>query len=84
MPWKLSPTKRFSKDLNAVASADARRFIASIDRLVLYPAGADIRKLEGGAGWRMRVGNWRVFFELDTETGIILLTGVKRRTSTTY
>jgi len=34
--------------------------------------------------WRRRVGNYRIFYDLRLEDRLILVTAIRRRTSTTY
>jgi len=49
------------------------------------PLVGDVRKLHGGReGFRKRVGNWRVFFDLDSREDRVVITAIERRTSTTY
>jgi mRNA-degrading endonuclease RelE of RelBE toxin-antitoxin system len=48
------------------------------------PFGGDIRKLQGLNGFRRRVGDWRIFFEVLPEGREVIIAAVERRTSTTY
>jgi mRNA-degrading endonuclease RelE of RelBE toxin-antitoxin system len=48
------------------------------------PFQGDIRKLQGLPGFRRRVGNWRVMFDLILEERRIVVAAIERRTSTTY
>jgi mRNA-degrading endonuclease RelE of RelBE toxin-antitoxin system len=49
------------------------------------PLRGDIRKLQvGREGFRRRVGDWRIFFDLDPEERRVVVTAFERRTSTTY
>lgn len=48
------------------------------------PFSGDIRKLQGLPGFRRRVGNWRIFFEVVVEHRRVVVTAVERRTSATY
>jgi mRNA-degrading endonuclease RelE of RelBE toxin-antitoxin system len=47
------------------------------------PFSGDIKRLQPPA-WRRRVGNHRIFYDLLLEDHVILVTAIKRRTSTTY
>jgi mRNA-degrading endonuclease RelE of RelBE toxin-antitoxin system len=47
------------------------------------PFGGDIKRLQP-AGWRRRVGNYRIFYDLLNEEKRIVVTAIERRTSTTY
>jgi len=48
------------------------------------PFQGDIRKLRGLPGFRRRVGDWRIFFEVITDRRHIVVVAIERRTSTTY
>jgi mRNA-degrading endonuclease RelE of RelBE toxin-antitoxin system len=48
------------------------------------PFGGDIRKLQGLPGFRRRVGNWRILFEIVPERSHVVIAAIERRTSTTY
>ena len=49
------------------------------------PFVGDVLKLEGEANlWRRRVGNYRIFFAVDTAAQSIAVTAIIRRTSKTY
>ncbi len=47
------------------------------------PFHGDIKRLHP-TGWRRRVGNYRVFYDLEQKNREIVVTAVERRTSTTY
>jgi mRNA-degrading endonuclease RelE of RelBE toxin-antitoxin system len=48
------------------------------------PFQGDIRKLQGLPGFRRRVGNWRILFEVVVERRHVVIAAIERRTSTTY
>jgi mRNA-degrading endonuclease RelE of RelBE toxin-antitoxin system len=54
-----------------------------MDRMAEDPFTGDIKRLEPDA-WRRRVGNYRIFYDLDIDERTIVVTGIERRTSTTY
>jgi mRNA-degrading endonuclease RelE of RelBE toxin-antitoxin system len=47
------------------------------------PFSGDIKRLHP-EGWRRRVGNYRVFYDLAMDEHRIVVTAIERRTSTTY
>ena len=47
------------------------------------PFSGDIKSLQPPA-WRMRVGNYRIFYDLLVKEKRIVVTAIERRTSTTY
>jgi len=48
------------------------------------PFQGDIGKLQGLPGFRRRIGDWRVFFEIVPEDRQVVVAAIERRTSTTY
>ena len=49
------------------------------------PFRDDIARLKNKpATWRRRVGNYRIFFDVDVEELLVDVTDIRRRTSTTY
>ena len=50
----------------------------ALDRLAENPGSVDIAKL-GGNEWRLRVGSWRVRFEMDNRAGVLRILRVLPR-----
>ena len=49
------------------------------------PFSGDTKLLRGTDGaYRRRVGDWRIFFELDEPRKLVVILAVKRRASNTY
>ena len=49
------------------------------------PLFGDVKKPKGGEeGFRRRVGDWRIFFDIHPEEKRVVVTALERRTSTTY
>jgi len=73
------------KSLRRVPARDQVRIHAALDELEVNPLGGDIRKLKGERqGFRRRVGDWRIFFDLHPAEERVVVTAIERRTSTTY
>ncbi len=83
MPWKLARKPRFDRDLSGLAKREQDRIRKAVEAMVANPSRAHIVKLAGNL-WRLRVGDWRIFFEMDNEAGIITALSVARRSSKTY
>ena len=60
-------SKQANKALNKMQPARARSIIAAINAYAAHPKSAqhDVRKLQGRAGYRLRIGDWRVIFDQD-------------------
>jgi mRNA interferase RelE/StbE len=41
------------------------RITAAIDRLELDPPEGDIKKLQGKAGYRLKIGGYRILFDIE-------------------
>ena len=79
MPWRQEMSRRARRDLLGLNGSDRAAVQVALDRLAINPSSADLKKLSGGAGWRLRVGQWRVLVELDTRSGVMLVTRVLNR-----
>jgi mRNA-degrading endonuclease RelE of RelBE toxin-antitoxin system len=83
--WDLAITKPAERDLKALARRDLTRIDLAFEAMRLNPYSGDIKFLKGTSGvLRRRVGPWRVLFEVDQLKRIVIILGVKRRTTTTY
>ncbi|MBI5221052.1 MAG: type II toxin-antitoxin system RelE/ParE family toxin [Candidatus Liptonbacteria bacterium] len=83
MNWTLLVTKPARKDLVKLPSRDQERIERVLYKLRDDPFSGDIKHLEP-PGWRRRSGNYRIFYDLLLEDHFIVVTAIKRRTSTTY
>jgi len=70
--------------LKRVPTADKTRILAALAEMQEDPFQGNIRKLQGLPGFRRRVGNWRIFFEVIPEQRHVVIAAIERRTSTTY
>ena len=78
MPWSLEVTRPARKDLEGLPTDDRAAVVEAIDRLLNTPGEVDIKKL-GGTEWRLRVGRWRVRFEMDNQAGVLRILRVLAR-----
>ena len=83
MNWNLLVTKNARKQLARLPDRDQQRIVAVLEEMAVDPFRGDIKRLQP-LGWRRRIGSYRVFYDLDMEGREIVVTAVKRRTSTTY
>ena len=74
MRWRIVVTSRAERDLKGLSARDQGRIRAGIDSLTEFPTKGDLSKLQGRDNeWRLRVGGWRVRFELDRADRIIVV-----------
>lgn len=83
---------RFAQDLARAEPAD-RRWLEKQLRRKAYPQlgiephfGTNIKKLRDWSPptWRFRLGNWRLFYEIDDKASRVYLTVLDRRSKATY
>jgi len=85
MAWKLQIAGPAQKDFRKLPVNDRRRVKAALIAMQAEPFSGDIQRLRGQpTAWRRRVGNYRIIYDLYTEQGLIVVSGILRRTSTTY
>ncbi len=83
--WFVILTGPAQKSLERVPARDFTRIVAAIEGMKDDPFQGDVRKLHGGReGFRRRVGDWRIFFDLYPSEARVVITAIERRTSTTY
>lgn len=64
--WSLRYSRRAEKDIGRLDRPVRQRVLAALGDLAADPEGSSgIRKLSGRPGSRLRVGDWRVLFELN-------------------
>ena len=81
---KISWTVKALRQLDKIDRRYVKNIKQRVDELKDFPdVSADIKKIENW--YRLRVGNYRVFFEvIDGEPKVVLIKEVNRRTSKTY
>jgi mRNA interferase RelE/StbE len=76
--WSVRWTERSLKDLRRLDSTSRSRVLQAIARLVDADLG-DVKKLRGLPGYRLRVGDLRVFFERDSGLKVLAVTAIRNR-----
>ncbi|MEK7573448.1 MAG: type II toxin-antitoxin system RelE/ParE family toxin [Patescibacteria group bacterium] len=83
--WILRIDPAVFKVLKKIPRSDTQAILKVIKLLPINPYFGDIQKMKGEANtWRRRIGVYRIFFKLITDSRIILVFHLERRTSTTY
>ena len=68
------------KDLKQLSAQLHDRVIAAIQKLARNPRPAGCRKLTGAdRDWRIRIGEYRIVYEIDDKAQIILVNRVRHR-----
>lgn len=71
--------KSAEKELFHLNKNLARRIFQKISLLKENPYGQNSQKLEGGKGYRIRIGDYRVVYTIDIEKNTILIIKIKHR-----
>ncbi len=89
-PYRIFETRRFLRDLSALGEAAEARIRAKL-REYVYPVlrenprfGSNIKRLKNWEPptWRYRIGDWRFFYDIDDERGIVFMTVADHRRQT--
>jgi mRNA interferase RelE/StbE len=67
--YKVVTTKSFAKELSRLPENWQKRIVGKIKEVAADPYARhnNVTKLQGREGYRLRVGNWRVIYELHDE-----------------
>jgi len=88
MSWIVVMDTRAKKFLRKIPKKDATRIIRwtlDVEDDSVDPLKGDVKKLKKYiAGYRKRIGAYRIFFDVHKNEIVIYIVDVRRRTSTTY
>jgi mRNA interferase RelE/StbE len=85
MTWTLSITGPAQKEFSKLPRKDQERVKAALISTQIDPFDGDLKRLKGQpTAWRHRVGNYRIIYDLFQSERLIVVSGILRRTSTTY
>ena len=79
MKYKIFIEKSALKNLSKIPLQDQSRVINSIQKLSKNPRPSGNKKLSGRDAWRIRVGNYRVIYEIHDDRLIILVINIGHR-----
>jgi mRNA interferase RelE/StbE len=79
MSYGLSILRRAQKELAHTPPDAYRRLVEAIRKLGEEPRPAGCRKLSGRDGWRIRVGDFRVIYEIDDVSRTVTVLSVGHR-----
>ncbi|MFA5872678.1 MAG: type II toxin-antitoxin system RelE/ParE family toxin [Anaerolineales bacterium] len=67
------------KDLKDIPADYARLITKHIDSLELNPRPPDSKKLKGDAGYSLRIGTYRVLYDIDDKMQSVTIYRIKHR-----
>ena len=78
--YEITFARSARKELQALPSTVAQRILTKVESLAEEPRPAGCRKLRGPANlWRLRVGEYRVVYDIDDDNRIIDIVIVRHR-----
>ena len=73
------------KELARVPTPDRDRIARALNAMAVDPFAGDVATLKHEeTGWCRRVGNYRILYDLHVTPRLIIVAGIRRRTTTTY
>lgn len=67
------------KQLGKLENNIKERILNSLERLRIRPESCDIKKLVGMKGYRIRVGDYRIIFDMEKQKLLILVLKIGHR-----
>jgi mRNA interferase RelE/StbE len=79
MRYRVILPKSVQKELDRLSDDTANRVLARLAALETNPRPPDVKKLKGRNGWRIRIGDYRVIYEIDDPARQVLVIKVGHR-----
>jgi len=78
--YQITFARSARKELQALPMSVAERILTKIEALVSNPRPTGCKKLKGPTRlWRLRIGEYRVVYDLDDENRVVDITIVRHR-----
>ncbi len=77
--YRLSFKRSVTKDFRSIPQEDVRRILSRIDALALEPRPQGCQKLTGQERYRVRVGRYRIVYEIRDELLLVIVVAVAHR-----
>ena len=79
MAWQVSILPPAAKQLSKLDKSIAKRIAKTISALAQNPRPAGCKKLVGVDAWRIRIGDWRVVYQIQDQRLIVLVIRIGHR-----
>lgn len=79
MIWKLEILRRAQKQLARIPNPDRQRIYEAIQNLIRDPRPPGCKKLKDSDAWRIRIGDYRVIYEIHDEVLLVLVLEIGHR-----
>ena len=77
--YQIELRRQAYKDLESIPSDYARLISNHIDSLEISPRSTDSKKLKGEVGYSLRVGTYRVLYDIDDKAKTVSIYLIKHR-----
>jgi len=77
--YRLSFKRSVTKDFRSIPQEDVRRILSRIDALALDPRPQGCQKLTGQERYRVRVGRYRIVYEIRDAVLLVIVVAVAHR-----
>lgn len=77
--YELAYSPSAAKQLEKLEHNIKERIVVALERLRIRPESCDIKKLVGMQGYRFRVGDYRIIFDMEKDKLIILVLQIGHR-----
>jgi mRNA interferase RelE/StbE len=77
--YKISVRGKAKKQILQISPPHFQRIKNQIDKLRENPRPNGAKKLKGESGYRIRVGNYRILYEIDDKAKLLIIYRVKHR-----
>lgn len=82
--YSIEWTRKALKQLKRLQQQHRKQIVVSVRALEHWPDCPNVKALVNKPGYRLRVGSYRVLFEVEDELRVIEIEGVKKRDDRTY
>jgi len=85
MTWELNTTRSAQKALARLPGRDRTRIKHALVEMEEDPFLGDVTRLQNfSIGYRRRIGNYRILFDVDFDNALVHVREIGRRSSQTY
>jgi mRNA interferase RelE/StbE len=82
--YSIEWTRRALKQLKTIPQQRQKQIVLAVRNLQEWPDCQNVKALQNRPGYRLRVGRYRVLFDVENDLRIIEIEEVKKRDERTY
>ena len=84
MVYKIEIARAAQKQILSLPREEQKEIAQAIDRLANTPRPSGCKKLRGTDLWRLRLGRYRVVYQINDETRLVVVLKIALRKEDTY